>query len=159
MRKHKICIMLLGLGVIFFVRFGFYKKKNNQTKYFFLKKTETGSNRTVSVRLIFWTKTGSNRFGSIFPVWLGFFNLGSVWFFRFQAYKTETELVGFFKILIGFFSRFGFFSYFFLFTQFNQFFIFLLIPNLDPRFTITHIHNIYIFSRFNYLFWLFSQII
>jgi hypothetical protein len=37
-------------------------------------------------------------------------------FFRFQAYKTETELVGFFKILIdliGFFSRFFFFNYFF----------------------------------------------
>jgi hypothetical protein len=51
------------------------------------------------------------------PVWLGFFrqkpvqtglarffsDLGSVWFFRFQAYKTETELVDFFKILIDFF--------------------------------------------------------
>jgi hypothetical protein len=31
--------------------------------------------------------------------WLGFF-----WFFRFQTYKTETEPVGFFKILIGFFG-------------------------------------------------------
>jgi hypothetical protein len=41
-------------------------------------------------------------FGSVFSVWLGFFNLawffflvwvrfGSVRFFRFQAYKTETE--------------------------------------------------------------------
>jgi len=54
------------------------------------------------------------------PVWLGFFsgfflfNFGSVWFFRFQAYKTEP--IGFFKILIGlisFFSRFDFFGYFF----------------------------------------------
>ena len=42
-----------------------------------------------------------------------FSGLGSVLFFRFQTYKTETELVGFFKILIDFFSRFGFFSYFF----------------------------------------------
>jgi hypothetical protein len=29
--------------------------------------------------------------------------LNSVWFFQFQAYKTKTEPVGFFKILIGFF--------------------------------------------------------
>jgi hypothetical protein len=70
----------------------------------------------------FRTKTGSNRFGSVFSVWLGFsqfgsvffslgsvqfgffqFGFGSVQFFWFQAYKTETEPVGFFKILIGFF--------------------------------------------------------
>jgi len=33
---------------------------------------------------------GQNRFK---PVWLGFFRFGfgSVWFFQFQAYKTETE--------------------------------------------------------------------
>ena len=69
---------------------------------------------------------GQNRFKS---VWLGFSGLTrfvsclarffsgffSIWvrFFRFQAYKTKTEPVGFFKILIGFFSRFGFFCYFF----------------------------------------------
>jgi hypothetical protein len=49
---------------------------------------------------------------SIFPVWLGFgliffrFFFVWVWFFRFQAYKTETEPVCFLKILIdliGFF--------------------------------------------------------
>ena len=52
---------------------------------------------------------------SVFSVCLGFFSgLGSVWFFQFQAYKIKTELVGFFKIFIGFFLRFGFFSYFFL---------------------------------------------
>jgi len=62
----------------------------------------------------FWTKTGSNRFGLVFSVWLEFFRiwlgffpvffgLGSFWFFWFQAYKTKTEPVGFFKILIGFF--------------------------------------------------------
>jgi hypothetical protein len=32
-----------------------------------------------------------------------FFQFGSVRFFRFQAYKTKTEPIGFFKILIGFF--------------------------------------------------------
>jgi hypothetical protein len=41
--------------------------------------------------------------------------LGSIrfGFFGFRL-KNRTEPVGFFKILIGFFSRFGFFSYFFL---------------------------------------------
>ena len=48
------------------------------------KKTETSSNLPVSVRFGFFrTKTGSNRFGSVFLVWLGFF--------RFQAYKIKTE--------------------------------------------------------------------
>jgi len=91
------------------------------------------------------TKTGSNRFGSVFSfdsvlalfgsVFL-FFRFGSdfsgfffvwVWFFRFQAYKTETEPVGFFKILIdliGFFSWFGFFGY--CFSGFIGFSVFLL---------------------------------
>jgi hypothetical protein len=43
-----------------------------------------------------------------FPVWLGFFRFFPVWvrFFQFQAYKTETEPGGFFKILIGFFGYF-----------------------------------------------------
>jgi len=63
-----------------------------------------------------------------------FSGLGSVQFFRFQAYKTETEPAGFFKILIGFFSRFGFFGYFFLFSRFNWFFDFVLLT-LTP-FTI-----------------------
>jgi hypothetical protein len=78
------------------------------------KKTETESNRPVSVRFgflgqkpvqtslarffRFWL--GFLGFGSVFPVWLGF---GSVWLgffpvfcrvrlvFRFFGYKTETE--------------------------------------------------------------------
>jgi hypothetical protein len=77
-----------------------------------------------------------NRFK---PVWLGFFGLarifsdlawffpvffglGSFWFFWFQAYKTKTEPVGFFKILIGFFHGSVFSIIFFLFSPFNQFF-------------------------------------
>jgi hypothetical protein len=59
----------------------FITKKNNQTE-FFLKKTKTISNRPVSVRFGFF---GQNRFGWVF------FRFGSVWFFQFQAYKTETE--------------------------------------------------------------------
>jgi hypothetical protein len=58
--------------------------------------------------------------------------LGLVWFFWFRAYKTKTELIGFFKILIGLiclFSRFGFFDYFFFsFIGLITFLIFLLIP-------------------------------
>jgi hypothetical protein len=50
-------------------------------------------------------------FGLVFSVWLGFgsvffpvfFCFGSVRFFQFFAYKTETEPAGFFKILIGYF--------------------------------------------------------
>jgi hypothetical protein len=95
-------------------------KKIIKPVFFF--KTETGSNRAVSVRFgYFRTKTGwFFRFGSVFPVllgffpvWLGFFlfGFGSVWFFQFQVYRTEP--VGFLKILIGFFSRFGFSIFFF----------------------------------------------
>ena len=81
-------------------------KKSNQTEIFFLKKTETGSNRPVSVRFGFlWKKpvqTGLAqfflvlarfsrffRFGSVF-FWV-FFSFGSVRVFRFSAYKTEPK--------------------------------------------------------------------
>jgi hypothetical protein len=77
------------------VRFGFYQKKITKPN-FFLKKTETGSNRPVSV-WFFRTKTGSTGlaqfflFGSVFSglarffsVWLDFglvfFRFGSVFF-------------------------------------------------------------------------------
>jgi hypothetical protein len=56
-------------------------------------------------------QTGLTRFFS--DLSRVFSSLDSVLFFRFQAYKTETEPVSFLKILICFFSRFGFFSYFF----------------------------------------------
>jgi hypothetical protein len=59
--------------------------------------------------------------------------MGLVCFFRFQAYKTETELVGFFKILIGligFFSWFDFFSFFF--PSLINFLIFFAHPYLQP---------------------------
>jgi len=69
--------------VIIFGSVWFLSKKSNQTDNFF-KKTETGSSRPVLV-WFFRTKTGSNwfgsvfsglawffRFGSVFPVWLGF---------------------------------------------------------------------------------------
>lgn len=59
------------LGVIIFSSVRFLLKKNNQTEFFFFKKTEPnrtepGSNRPVSVRFL-----GQK------PVWLGFFRFGS----------------------------------------------------------------------------------
>jgi hypothetical protein len=104
---------------------------------FFLKKTETGSNRPVSVRFNF---LGKNRFKpvwlgfrSVFSVWLGFFpvffGLDLVQFSQFQAYEIETEPVIFFKILI---SLIGFFYgsvFSVIFFWFSQFFNFLYIPN------------------------------
>jgi hypothetical protein len=76
-------------------------------------------------------------FNSVFSVWLGFFlgfflfEFGSVWFFLFQAYKTETEPVGFFKILIGligFFHSSVFLVIFFWFSWFSRFFNFSTHP-------------------------------
>jgi hypothetical protein len=105
--------------VIIFGSVWFLSKKVTKPIFFLKQKTETGSNRPVSVRFGFFrAKTGSNRFGSVFPVlarfsrfwlgffwfWLGFFpvfcrfRFGSV---RFFVYKTETEPAGFFKKLIG----------------------------------------------------------
>jgi len=92
-----------------------------------LKKTETVSNRPVLVQFGFFGQK---------PVWLGFFSwfgffrfgFDSVQFFWFSAYKTETEPVSFFKILIdliifftirffrlffsGFLGLIGFFGFF-----------------------------------------------
>jgi hypothetical protein len=99
------------------VRFDFYKKKVIKPK-FFLKKPKPGQTDRFRSSPVFWAKPGSNRFGSVltwfFPVlarffglarlWLGFsgltwffflvflrFGFGSVRFFQFFAYKTETE--------------------------------------------------------------------
>ena len=115
--------------MIIFGSVRFLSKKVTKPKFFFLKKkTETGSNRPVSVRFGFFrVKTGLARFfqfwlgffrfwlgffrfGSVFSVWLGFGSVFPVWlglarfFFWFFVYKTETEPAGFFKNLIGFFS-------------------------------------------------------
>ena len=123
------------------IQFGFYKKKR-VTKLNLKKKTESKPVQTDRFRFgliwFFRIKNGSNRLGRFFSFWLGFFGLsrffsglGSVRFFQFQTYKTETEPVGFFKILIGlidFFSRFSFFGYFFLLSRFSRFFDFFTHP-------------------------------
>jgi len=82
-------------------------------------RTKTGSNRSVwlcffvltqffCLALFFW-------FGSVFS---SFFCLDSIYFFRFQAYKTKTKpnwsVFLNFNWFNWFFLQFGFFSYFFL---------------------------------------------
>jgi hypothetical protein len=118
--------LLVGFGSI---RFSFYIKKVIKSN-FILKK-----NRNPTDRFQFGFLE-EKRFK---PVWFCFsvrfrffflFGFGSVQFFRFQIYKTETEPVGFFKILISFFLRFIFFSYFFYFLGLIDFLIFLFTPAL-----------------------------
>jgi hypothetical protein len=108
------------LGVIIFGSVRFYQKIVTKPK--FKKKTETGSNRPVSV-----------RFGSVFlgqkpvqTVLARFFRFGSVFFPVFFG----SVRFGFFKILIGLigFFLFSFFGYFFLFSRFNRFFGFFGHP-------------------------------
>jgi hypothetical protein len=99
--------------VVIFGSVRFLSKKLTKPKYFF-KKTETGSNRPVSVRFGFLgqkpVQTGLARFVSglaqfsrfwlgLFPIWLGFLYFG-LGFFR--------VWLGFFSIWLGFFRfRFG----------------------------------------------------
>jgi len=124
---------------------------------FFEKKTETGSNQPVSVRFGFLGKKPVQiGLAWFFRFWLGFLGFGSVFvglarffsgfffvsvwfgtvrFFWFFAYKTETEPAGFFKILIGlidFFFRFSFFSFFFSgFLNLINFSVFFLTPTIN----------------------------
>jgi hypothetical protein len=117
-------------------------KKNNQTELFFLKKkTETGSNRPVSVRFGFFReKTGSNRFDSIFPVLARFFSgflsvsvrFGSV-FFCFLFIKPKPNRTDrFFQKFNRFFFQFNFFDYFFFnFLNLISFLVSLPTPTLE----------------------------
>ena len=113
-------------------RFGsVFIKKSSQTDFFFWKKQPKP------------VRTGRFRFGSVFlgekTVWFGFFRFGLVFRFwliffrfwlgffpvifsvRFYKPKTDTESVGFFKILIGligFFFWVGVFGFFFSVSRF-----------------------------------------
>ena len=104
----------------------FLFKKNNQTE--FKKKTETSSNRPVSVRFLEQkpVETGLTRF---FPVFLG---LGSVQF-GFRLIKPKPNQTGrFFQNFNRFFSWFGFFGYFFSgFLSLISFSVFLLTPRFN----------------------------
>ena len=87
--------------MIIFGSVRFLSKKSNQTEFFF-KKTETEQKPGQTDRFwfgsfgFFRAKTGSNWFGSVFPV-LAWFWLGFFWFW------------------LGFFGLAQFFSGFFLF--------------------------------------------
>jgi hypothetical protein len=133
-------ILLLQITFLFIVysrgdyfRFGsVFIKKSNQIK-FFLKNPKPNRNRFKTTHFGFFFLNQFFWFGSVFFQFGSvFFGLGLVRFFQFQAYKIETEPVGFFKILIGwigFFSRFRFFRlFFFWFSRFNQFFGFFAHP-------------------------------
>jgi hypothetical protein len=103
-------------------------KKCNQTE-FFEKKKNRNRFRFGSV---FWTKTGSNRFGSV--LFLVVFGLGLVQFgfFDFRLIKLKPNRTGrFFQNFIRFnrvFFMFRFSRLFFLFSRFNQFFSFFAHP-------------------------------
>jgi len=138
----------------------FIKKKSNETKF---KKNRNRFKPTGSVRfvLVFRTKTSSNRFGSVlarfdsvFSIWLGldWFFSGLAWFFQFRfgsiflisGLQTETELVGFFKILIGFFHGSVFSVFFF---GFLSFLVFLLTPNFNREKLQIRVNYFLIFIR------------
>jgi len=148
--------MVLNKGDHFWFN-SIFIKKNNQTEIFLKKinqnRTKTGSNRPVSVRFCFFREKTS----WFKPVWLGFSGFGSAFsvlarffwfwlsFFRFffsvsvQFFAYKTEPVGFFKILIGFFSVrcFRFFSGF---LGLIGFLVFLLTPS--PQAHIEHELNL-----------------
>ena len=122
--------------MIIFGSVRFLLKKITKLKFFFEKKTETGSNRPVSVRF-FRAKTGSNRFGSVFLVLARFFPVLARFFSVFSGFLSVSVWFGFFSFLfikpkpnrIGrFFQKFNrfFFSsvfrlFFFRFSRFNRF--------------------------------------
>jgi len=147
--QQVIKIKSLHVGVIIFGLVWFLSKKITKLNFFFKIRNRVKPTGFGSVQF-FRAKTGSNRFGSVFPVWLGFGLVFSVlarffpvlaWFFwfgsvffpvffcfgsvRFFAYKTKTEPAGFFKILIGFFFNSVFSIFFSNFLSLIDFFPYL----------------------------------
>jgi len=96
--------------VIIFYSVWFLYKKNNQIKIFKKinrNRTETGSSQPVSVWFLGQKPVQTDltrffQFDSVFSIWLGFF------FVLGLSNPNQIEPAGFFKILIGFFSWFGF---------------------------------------------------
>jgi hypothetical protein len=103
MKKNSWHLNSYKQGDYFSVRSVFIKKT---TKLIFLKKTETGLNRPVSVQFGFLDK---NQFK---PVCLGFFWFDLVFwfgFFGFELIKPKpNRTCQFFQNFNRFFSRFGF---------------------------------------------------
>jgi hypothetical protein len=82
----------------------------NLIKFFFKKNQNRFKPTGFSSVRLFRTKTGSNWFGSVISGLARFFSgFGSVRFFCFTLIKPN-RTSRFFKILIGFFSRFGFYD-------------------------------------------------
>jgi hypothetical protein len=93
------------LGVIIFGLVWFLSKKITKPKFVFEKKTETGSNRPVSVRFGFFrAKTGSNRFGSVFSVLAQFFPVLARFFSVWLVFSGLARF--FFRFFVGFGSVF-----------------------------------------------------
>jgi len=136
----------------------FLSKKSNQTEFFFLKKPKPVQNDQFRFGFL-EQKPVQTGLAQFFPVWLGF---DSVWlgFFGFRLKnQNRTEPVGFFKILIGFFSQFGFFGYFFPgFLGIISFLIFLNTRNnhrsyiWELAFSSLIMFKIYFFSFFFFVF-------
>jgi hypothetical protein len=118
--------------------------KKNQIKFFFKKNQNWFKSTGFSFDLVFWSKTSSNRFDSIFSVWLGFFQFDSVFFrvffvwvrfgfFGFRLIKSKQNRTGrFFQNCNLFFFAVRFFRlFFFQFSRFNLFFSFFCSPLLS----------------------------
>jgi hypothetical protein len=90
----------------------FLSKKNNQTKIFLKKKTETNLNRPVSVRFGFLeqklVQTGLARFFRFGSVWVWFFRFGLVFPVRLGFSCSAWFWLGF--VCLGS-VRFGFFGF------------------------------------------------
>jgi len=99
--------------VIIFGSVRFLSKKVTKPKFFFLKKkTETGSNRPVSVRFGFFrVKTGLARFFQFwlgfFRFWLGFFRFGSVFSVWLGFGSVFPVWLGLARFFFWFFVGFG----------------------------------------------------
>jgi hypothetical protein len=136
----------LKLEVIIFYLIRFLYKKNNQIKILKKNKNRNRFKPTGFGSVLFFrTKTGLNRFGSVFlglaRFWLGFFCVGLVFFFGSVQF-------GFFGFLLikpkpnrtdRFFQNFNWFFYgsvflvfFVQFSRFNWFFSFFAHHYLKP---------------------------
>jgi hypothetical protein len=105
--------------LIIFSSVRFLSKKVTKQNFFFFK-TETGSNRPVSVRFGFLgqkpVQTGLARFFRFWLSFIGFFRFGSVFFGLARFFRFGSVFFGFGSV------RFGFFGYFFFwFSPFNWF--------------------------------------
>jgi hypothetical protein len=114
--KNKHLLIYSQVGVIISGSVWFLSKKITKPKFFLKKKqteTEPKPGQTDQFRFgsvwfsFFRAKTGSNRFGSVFPVLARFFRFGSVF----------PVWLGFGSFFSGFLSvsvRFGFFGFLFI---------------------------------------------